>query len=135
MTKQTNDTRGNGAHLKAGALGEAVAAAHLVRLGHQVVARNWRLVQGDVRGELDLVSLDHARRAIVITEVKTRRSALHGGPLAAVGHDKQRRLRLLAIGFLAEAHLPYADLRFDVIGVLLDGAGTPRRLEHLRDAF
>ncbi|MBW3659489.1 MAG: YraN family protein, partial [Actinobacteria bacterium] len=43
-----------------GARGEDVAAAHLADLGLEVVARNWRQRTGEVRGELDVIALDHA---------------------------------------------------------------------------
>lgn len=122
-------------HLRTGAIGEAAAVAHLVGRGHEVVARNWRVADHDLRGELDLVTLDHATAAVVVVEVKTRRTTAHGGPLAAVSVDKQRRIRRLAASFLAGARLPYRQVRFDVVGVVLDRRGVPRRLEHVRAAF
>lgn len=117
-----------------GARGERLAAEHLAADGLEVVARNWRLTAGGLRGELDLVALDHAHAQVVICEVKTRRDDAFGGPLAAVTHTKQVRLRRLAGAFLTAARLPYRRARFDVVGVWLPASG-PGRLEHLRAAF
>lgn len=82
-----------------------------------MVARNWRCADG----ELDIV----ARRpgTLVICEVKARRTAAYGGPAAAVGHDKQMRLRRLALRFLAEHGMHEPIIRFDVacvVGVEID---------------
>src|SRR5829696_7627015 len=51
-----------------GHLGEALAAAHLERLGYRVVSRNYRTRFG----ELDLVATDEY--VLVFCEVKTRRA-------------------------------------------------------------
>lgn len=97
----------------------------------EVVARNWRVADGDLRGELDLVALDHQSGCVVVVEVKTRRGGGWGGPLAAVGHRKQVTLRRLATAFVVAADLPYHQLRIDVIGVRLD----TRHLHHVVDAL
>jgi len=102
--------------------GEDLAVAHLQALGMQVVARNWRIAAGDLRGELDVVALDHRAGLVVIVEVKTRSGRGYGGPLAAVTPRKQYRLRRLAAAFLVDAQLPYRQVRFDVIGIVLDRA-------------
>jgi putative endonuclease len=117
-----------------GARGEALAAAHLASLGHEVVACNWRLRAGELRGELDLVALDHAAGAVVVVEVKTRRGEGFGGPLAAVTPRKQAKVRALAAAFLLDAALPYRRVRFDVVGVLLRPGRAPE-LTHLQGAF
>lgn len=111
--------------------GETLAAEHLASRGLEVVARNWRIASGDLRGELDLVALDHHAGCVVVVEVKTRRGAGWGGPLAAVGHRKQAALRRLAMAFMVEADVPYRQVRIDVIGVRLD----TRHLHHVVDAL
>jgi putative endonuclease len=98
-----------------GAWGEDLAARHYRSAGYDIVARNWRCAIG----ELDLV----ARRGdtIVICEVKARRRDGFGGPVAAIDHVKQRRLRRLAAQWLAEhRHVPGSGgwhVRFDVVAV------------------
>lgn len=97
----------------------------------EVVARNWRIADGDLRGELDLVALDHDAACVVVVEVKTRRGGGWGGPLAAVGRRKQVTLRRLAMAFMVRADLPYRDVRIDVVGVRLD----TRHLHHVKNAL
>jgi putative endonuclease len=93
-----------------GAAGEHAVAAWYESAGYTVLARNWRCRAG----ELDLVV---ARgRTIVFCEVKTRRSATFGTPAEAVTATKQRRLRALAVAWLAEQGAR-GDLRFDVASV------------------
>lgn len=108
-------------HLDIGSHGEDLAVEHLTARGLQVVARNWRIAAGDLRGELDVVALDHDAGMVVIVEVKTRSGRGYGGALAAVTPRKQMRLRRLAAAFLVESQLPYRQVRFDVIGITLIG--------------
>jgi putative endonuclease len=117
-----------------GAVGESLAARHLEARGYEVIDRNFRTRHG----ELDLVACDP--RCLVFCEVKTRVGA-NGpyGPFASVGLDKRRRVRAMAREWLAanaavERPRP-AQLRFDAIGIRLDGGGRLLELEHLEDAF
>jgi len=93
--------------------GELAAARWYTDSGYTVIARNWRCRAG----ELDLVLAKG--RLVVICEVKTRSSERFGSPFAAVGPDKQRRLRRLAARWLAE-DAPFRPdvVRFDVAGVM-----------------
>lgn len=131
----SNDHHGepDDARARAGATGEDLACELLTHRGLQVVARNWRIADGDLRGELDVIALDHDQRAVVVVEVKARHGGGFGGPLAAVTPRKQARIRRLALAFLVRADLPYRQVRFDVVGVRLDH--DPPRLEHVREAF
>lgn len=118
-----------------GPTGERLAVAHLTGDdGFEVVRCNWQCRRGDVRGELDVVALDHATRTVVIVEVKTRRSARHGGPLVAVTTAKQGRIRALTAAFLRGQTLPYRRVRFDVVGILLPRHGDGH-LDHVPGAF
>ena len=115
-----------------GAAGERLAAAHLERLGYRILARNHRTRWG----ELDLIA--HAPGVLVFVEVKTRRaSARAGSPFEAVGPRKQAQVRRIAAGWLAEVReRPHVrELRFDVIGVSVDGSGRLLGLEHREGAF
>lgn len=94
-----------------GRWGEDLAARHYERLGYTVVDRNWR----SGTGELDLVlERDHT---VVFSEVKARRTVRHGLPAEAVGPDKQRRIRLLALEWLRDHGRARVDIRFDVVAV------------------
>jgi putative endonuclease len=115
-----------------GRLGEDLAVRHLtVDDGCEVVARNWRLAAGELRGELDVIALDHARAVVVACEVKARRDAARfGGALAAVTPRKLSKVRALAAAFLRTGGLPYRRVRIDVVAVDL---GRQPVLHHLLD--
>lgn len=117
-----------------GPLGEALAADHLVADdGLEVLARNWRLRTGELRGELDLVAVDHEHGCLVVVEVKARRDAdRFGGALAAVSPRKAARLRALTGAFLRQSHLRWGRVRLDVVAV---DVGRRPRLTHVVDAL
>ncbi len=100
-----------------GDAGEEAVARWYERGGFEVLARNWRVREG----ELDLV----ARRAdtIVFCEVKTRRDDRYGQPFEAVTARKQARIRGLAMQWLATVGEHADVLRFDVASVRPDGRG------------
>ncbi len=111
-----------------GRYGEDLAVEHLQAAGLVVLARNWRCVHG----ELDIVAEDGS--TLVFCEVKTRSGARFGSPAEAVNRAKAARIRRLALAWLAEAERGWAELRFDVVGVVRP-AGGPPTVEHLRGAF
>jgi putative endonuclease len=118
--------------LRLGALGERLAAEHLVRRGFEIVERNYRTRWG----ELDIIAFDG--RTLAFCEVKTRRASPAGtSPLDAVRALKRTQVRKMAGRWLIErTDRPRADmLRFDAIGVTVDGAGRLLSLEHLEGAF
>ena len=63
---------------------------YLEAFGMRIEERNWRCPEG----EIDFVALDGD--ALVIAEVKTRKSLDYGHPFEAVGADKLARLHRLA---------------------------------------
>lgn len=101
-----------------GDAGEAAVAAWYEARGFAVVARNWRVREG----ELDIV----ARHGplLVFCEVKTRRSDAFGLPVEAVTARKRARIRVLAARWLAEQRPGAVDVRFDVASVRPDGRGA-----------
>jgi len=116
---------------------ESLVAQRLQREGWAIVARNVRT--SDVRGELDLVGVDGD--ALVFVEVKARKTGSTLGPEApalAVGPRKQAKMRALASAWLRDRgyDVPrHRHLRFDVVGLRLDGAGRVTEYSHLRAAF
>ncbi|GAA3772494.1 YraN family protein [Microbacterium kribbense] len=111
-----------------GRAGERRAATHLTVRGFEVLDRNWRAPGG----EIDLVA--YTGRTLVFVEVKTRRSARFGDPLAAVDTRKRARLWKLAAAWCA-AHPDRAcgrARRLDVIGITGADPATAR-LEHVED--
>jgi putative endonuclease len=121
-----------------GRAGEALAAAHLRRCGFEIVARNQRTRHG----EIDLIAFDG--HTLVFAEVKTRRmsrgpSRRHIDPLLSALSPRQRaRLRRLSAAWLArgDRSVPFAQtIRFDAIGVAIDGTGELQELEHIPGAW
>jgi putative endonuclease len=115
-----------------GRIGEDLALAHLERLGFRLVARNHRTRYG----ELDLVVFDGT--TLVFAEVKTRRAnRADRGPWEALHERKRKQVRRMAAAFLIEPgdRPRAAELRFDAVGVIIDGQGHLVRLDHLEAAF
>lgn len=117
-----------------GAFGEELAARHLRDGdGLRLLARNWRLSAGELRGELDLLALDEDAGALVVVEVKTRRDAERfGGALHAVSHRKAAKVRMLTAAFLREAGMAVGQVRLDVVAIDL---GSRPVLHHLLGAL
>ena len=113
-----------------GRAGEQHAAAHLERRGLTVVVRNHRTRWG----EIDLIAVDDRR--IVFCEVKTRRAGAVS-PFEGLRAEQCRRLRRMASAWLQETgdRPRRSELRFDAIGVTIDGRGQLVALEHLESAF
>ena len=95
-----------------GDFGEARAASHYRARGYAVLERNWRCRMG----EIDLICARGT--TLVVCEVKARTGPGHGHPLEAVTPPKQRRLRRLAAAYLEQQERRWAEIRFDVVGVL-----------------
>jgi putative endonuclease len=135
----TQDRRRDPRH-DLGRAGEALAAEHLRLCGFAIVARNQRTRHG----EIDLIAFDG--HTLVFAEVKTRRvstrprrSRRDADPLLSALSPRQRsRLRRLSAAWLAREgrNVPFAQtIRFDAIGVAIDGAGELQALEHIPDAW
>jgi putative endonuclease len=111
-----------------GHLGEDWAASWYEENGYEIVARNWRIAEGEI--DLLCTCVDGAGcRVLVVCEVKARTSNSRGHPLEAVTPAKQRRLRRLATAYLREQDQFYDHIRFDVVGV------TGRALHVVEGAF
>lgn len=117
-----------------GAAGEGLAARHLEHdHGLRVLARNWRLAAGELRGELDVVAVDERVGLLVVCEVKTRRDAARfGGATEALGPRQRARLRTLTGAFLRESGTRYARIRLDLVAV---DVGRQASLTHLEGAL
>jgi putative endonuclease len=126
-----NAPRGTPHRTTLGRRGEDVAAAHLAAHGLVVLERNWRCREG----ELDVVAADGD--CLVVVEVKSR-SGTGFGAAEAVTPAKAARIRRLAQRWLAARHAAggsgFAEVRFDVVAVLL-APGAPPRVEHYEGAF
>ncbi len=116
-----------------GRRGEEEASLYLTRLGHRILARNWR--GGHL--ELDIISL--LGQELHVVEVKSRVAPVMAEPSRNVGRDKQRHMVAAAKAFLhsdERKNLP-ADLEifFDVMSVVFYGTGADFDIEYYPKAF
>jgi putative endonuclease len=122
------------ARRRTGAIAEDYVARRLEQIGWQIVERNARTRYG----ELDIVARDG--RTLVFVEVKGAREHTQYGPerpILSIDHRKQRRVRRLASAWMSERRdqPPYAEIRFDAVGVTLDRAGRPVAVDYVKGAF
>ena len=105
---------------KPGAAAEDQALQWLLQRGLALVQRNYRVARGPRArgGEIDLV-MRAADGTLVFVEVRSRRSAGHGGAAASVTATKQRSLLFAAQNFLLRYASP-PPCRFDARAI--DGA-------------
>jgi len=111
-----------------GHAGEVAALSYLKEQGFRILARDWR----SRLGQIDIVAEDGDM--LVLVEVKARRGTAFGTPEEAVDERKQRKLRMLLELYRAQTHRQKQPCRIDVIGLLMDGAMTVTKTEHIRDA-
>lgn len=78
---------------------EALVEMYLKKLGHAILARNWRTKYC----EIDIVS--QAGDTVFFTEVKYRKNANHGGAVMAVNAQKQERMAFAAELFIARHNI------------------------------
>ena len=107
-----------------GARGEDLACAELERQGLQILDRNWRCSVG----ELDIVAAEVGDGGVtlVFCEVKCRSGLRFGHPLEAVTYAKLPTLRQLAAIWTRQHRIRAAQIRIDVIGVVLRPGREPR---------
>jgi putative endonuclease len=122
------------ARRRTGQIAEDLVAERLTAAGWEIVERNARTRHG----ELDLVALDGP--ALVFVEVKAARAGTAYGParpIESIDFRKQRRVRRLATAWMSERRplSRWEEIRFDAIGVVLDGGDRAVEYEHLRNAF
>ncbi|MDX6595514.1 MAG: putative endonuclease [Solirubrobacterales bacterium] len=122
------------ARQRTGARAEELVARRLLAAGWEIVERNARTRYG----ELDIVARDG--RALVFVEVKAGRQGAAFGPerpILAVDRRKQQKVRRLATAWMAERRdvPPYAEIRFDAVGVTFDRGGQVVDVEHIPAAF
>ncbi|HEX7483514.1 MAG TPA: ribonuclease HII [Candidatus Saccharimonadales bacterium] len=107
LTSQTTKQIGDAA--------ESEAANYLVRLGHQIIDRNWKTKFC----EIDIIS--YHDDTIYFTEVKYRKTDKQGGGLAAITTQKQRQMKFAAEYYALKNQLKDTNLRLAAI----DMTGQP----------
>ncbi len=91
--------------------GETLVASFLQDQGVTIIARNWRIKEG----EIDLVARDGA--TLLFVEVKSRTNSKFGHPLEAITPAKAFRLQRLALAWIATHDQWGADYRIDCAAV------------------
>ena len=109
LTPKDNQTKG--------AFGEELAVKQMLRMGYEILDRNYR-IQG---GEIDIIAKKDTY--IVFTEVKYRAGRKKGQPCEAVDKRKQEHIIRTAQAYIAERGLE-GDFRFDVAEVLEEDGKT-----------
>lgn len=94
-----------------GDAGETAAANYLVRLGHEIIDRNWRTKYC----EIDIIS--HHKDTIYFTEVKYRKNANQGGGLMAITPKKQNQMAFAAKYYALTKGVKDTNLRLAAIDV------------------
>jgi len=97
---------------------EAKAAAHLKKLGHEIIDRNWRTKFC----EIDIVSRKGG--TIYFTEVKHRKNDAQGGGKAAITPSKQKQM-----AFAAELYATANRLEANLLLAAAITSGVPPRVE------
>lgn len=113
---------------KTGAIGEALARAHLEAAGLTILAVGYRYK----RVELDLIAKQDDG-CLVFVEVKTRRGLGHGHPSLAVSAAKEKNIARAACAYMREVDHDW-EVRFDIVSIILHQDGS-FDLEWMQDAF
>lgn len=110
-----------------GKKGEDIAADFILKLGYEIVLRNYR--KG--RFEIDIIAKDKNR--LVFIEVKLRKSNTYGFPEEAVTKNKIEQIKSAAESYIFEIDWKF-DIRFDIISITSSSKNNPE-IVHLVDAF
>lgn len=111
-----------------GNLGEIAALNYLVQNGYLIMDKNFRTKYG----EIDIIAKD--KEFIVFIEVKTRKDFKLGLPCEAVNKNKQYRIAMMALLYIARKKLQGYNFRFDVIEIILN-SNEVKYLRLIKDAF
>ena len=122
----------------AGDAAETLVLTRLVEAGWTILARNVHVG----RHELDLVAVDPGPpAALVVVEVRWRRSRGFGLAEETVDHRKRMRVRQAAYGLLDRGSMPdgspipHLPLRLDLVVIEPGDRGGEPRIRHHRAAF
>ena len=113
-----------------GQQGERWAVAHLERLGHRILARNWRWR----RAELDIVSRHDDTTVFIEVKCRSRCGDTTDPRQWMPSAGQQRRLVQAAHAFQNLDKCPTPNLRFDVI-LIRPHPKNPWEVVHFKDAF
>lgn len=110
-----------------GKFGEDLATRFLTRNGYKVLETNFR----NSFGEIDIIAMD--RDTIVFVEVRSRHSNRFGPAQGSVNRAKQRKISMVALGYLKAKGKIGKKARFDVVAI--SSAEGKDHVELFRNAF
>lgn len=113
-------------HNELGKEGEALAVAHLIKNGYQIVEQNYRFK----KAEIDIIA--RKSEILAVVEVKTRSTDFFGAPFEFV-KQPQQKLIYTAIDHYVQERALDVNVRFDIISIVK--TNQEMQLEHLEDAF
>ena len=113
--------------VQVGREGEDFAAQYLLKMGWELIERNFRTREG----EIDIIARED--NTLVFVEVKSNRQQRFGPPELRVDERKQRQIARTAEQYLYSRQIVDMDCRFDVITV--DLAQQPPQIKHIENAF
>ena len=109
---------------KRGQDAELAVAGIMERKGYRILARNYRVHR---IGEIDLIAGRGDR--LIFIEVKARRDTVRwGGPEAAIGSAKLKKIQRTAVCYLKEKHKMNHNIYFLAALVKLDRFGKPEKI-------
>lgn len=112
---------------KFGEKGEALAVRRLKKAGYKIIETNYRTRMG----EIDIIAREND--TLVFIEVKSRRSVRFGNPKQAITVQKQKKISMVALGYLKATGQSTARARFDVVTVI-SNRDKPQ-VEIIKNAF
>ncbi|MBQ4818958.1 YraN family protein [Aquimarina sp. MMG016] len=113
-------------HNTLGKEGEKLATDFLLKLGYEVLEKNYRYL----KSEIDIIAQKEG--TVIVVEVKTRSTPDFGNPQDFV-KPKQIQSLVKAIDHYVTENDLDVEVRFDIIAIIKNKLGT--RIEHLEDAF
>jgi len=111
-----------------GALGERIAADHLLERGYAIRERNFRTREG----EIDIIA--EKDDTLVFVEVRTRRSRACGTAEESITRRKKARLVALAEAYMEDRDGLPQSWRIDVVALELGTSGKVSRIELFENA-
>ncbi|MEO0311396.1 MAG: hypothetical protein RIQ89_1053 [Bacteroidota bacterium] len=109
-----------------GKLGEELACKHLLKLGYEIMARNYSFA----KAEVDIIA--RFEQKIIIVEVKTRNSEFLNDPSQMVSLAKQKQIIKAADAYMKEQNIDL-NARFDIVSIVHNKAVTS--IDHIEGAF
>ena len=114
--------------MKRGLWGEELAAQYLRQKGYKIIARNFRIRQG----ELDIIA--SKGKFLAFVEVKTRKNDRFGAAREFITPAKQRRL-IQTAEYWCMLHPTDLQPRFDAVEIYGEEGCAHPRINHLENIF